>query len=402
MKRYFLLLMFLLLVLAASKAQPLYKPGYLITYQNDTLHGYIDYKSYFRNLERCRFKATLESDYQDFMPDQIKAFRYLNSNYFVALKVDSLDQGPVFVEKLIDGVVDSYLYYDDEGRHFLIHKEGEPIYELKDTEQIVVRDGVKYAKQKKEYQRMLNLLFHDDPATIKKLPNITLASNDLISISEFYHNQVCNDYECLVYTKDKLRTQITFGILAGMLNSDIACYKNKWVDKLNVNFSSSWKPMVGFFINIMEPNFSERFSLQLELNQASGHYTHDSSFMKISYLKVPLLIRYAYPGKKISPAIQFGLTYNSWTSFEDLNIMPEAQHNVSIQYDRTQFGPVAGVELSYVLSRRARFFVQGRAEYLKGKHYNLLQLFGGFAPITAKDYVWSESLNFSVSSGIRF
>jgi len=56
MKYFYLPLLLLLLFPFFASAQSNYKPGYVVTLPDDTIHGFIDYKEWDKNPEKISFK----------------------------------------------------------------------------------------------------------------------------------------------------------------------------------------------------------------------------------------------------------------------------------------------------------------------------------------------------------
>ena len=48
------------------------QPGYIITNENDTIRGTIDYLNDFRNMHTCHFRADGAQDFQKYKPGEIR------------------------------------------------------------------------------------------------------------------------------------------------------------------------------------------------------------------------------------------------------------------------------------------------------------------------------------------
>lgn len=191
---------------------------------------------------------------------------------------------------------------------------------------------------------------------------------------------------------------IGLGFHVGLTNSSVSFHDNENTENLNQEFSSSQNPVFGFFVNFMDPNISERFSVQLDLLFTSGNYTAGSSTMDISYLKLPISLKYTYGVKKIKPSFWIGLAYNKWSKFSDKNIVPEHLSGDAIQKRRYQYGLYTGFELATALGTKTDLFFQVKYEYYSGRHLNKWSVPG----LTVQDYSKSKTAFLTFSTGVKF
>ena len=352
-----------------------------------------------KNLRKCKFKQTLDEEHTEYTPEEITAFRFKNSNLYASIEYDL--KGEVkryFIEQLIDGIVDVFYYSAKGDSFFLIRNEEGEIFELKNTQIEIESENGKYLKYKKEYVNVLRVLFRDSPSTLNKVGALQFNPNSMIEIAQDYHNQVCTEYQCVVYTKEKSGLKVGIGLQGGYSVSTIELYDNENTKNLNKDFSSSHDLVFGGYLNFKDPNISERFSVQLEFLFTKGSYSADSSFFAISYLKTPFLLNYTYPMKKIEPSVNFGVTYNQWLSFEDDDIVPDHLSGDAIQKKRSQLGIAMGFGISHILIKNIDCFIQVKYERYYGKHLNKWSKPG----LTVQDFVKSKTNFMSCSLGVKF
>ena len=67
-------------------SQTEYRPGYVITKEQDTLFGALDYRSDAIMSKRCRLQKGV--DFTDFSPEDISGFRFEQGKYFVSRSID--------------------------------------------------------------------------------------------------------------------------------------------------------------------------------------------------------------------------------------------------------------------------------------------------------------------------
>ena len=108
MKRLFLISLLLLAVVGMTMAQEYVKPrnpveGYIITNENDTIHGTVDFLTGEENAKACHFRREGETEFRTYGPDDILGYRFLNDSiYYVSrtFPVDGRDTR-IFAEYLV-------------------------------------------------------------------------------------------------------------------------------------------------------------------------------------------------------------------------------------------------------------------------------------------------------------
>jgi hypothetical protein len=383
-------------------------PGYIITNDNTIIDGLINYGDKRQNFNRCVFIKDESSDRITLLPGDIKGYRFTDGKYFLSMKADSTASKSIFMEYLFDGIVDLYYCADNEGDHYYISKNGSSLSELRNDTRIIrsatQKAGISshysennltsYEKESKEYIGTLKVFFQDSPAVMRTADNTSLNVNSLLKISQDYHTDVCPGEECIIYSKKETRLRISFGPFIGISFSNISFTKNTpafWFD----TYEPGNGIFYGAFINLSDPHTSERLSLQLEASIFHNKYTSPNSLLnsvKLSTFKIPVLLKYTMPYKKIKPSILSGLMYNRFGSFK----------SNSDQYDsfawlggKDQIGLCAGAEIDFDTKGNHGIIFQARYEYLLGQHH--IVTWGDVA-----GNVNSKVSNLNISCGYRF
>lgn len=357
------------LVLSQVFSQSIFKEGYIITNENDTIYGSICYNNSKKASFECLFKKNNDSsDEVTYTPDDIAAYRFLAGKYYVSMKLHPDDTSKVFLEYLIDGIVDLFFYEDKTGGHYLIQKEGAGLNELRNELKETYRNGEKYAYETKEYIGLLKINFGDSPDFIKKSENVGLYHNDLIKIAKDYHNAVCEDRECIVFAKEKSKLQYEFGLFTGITFSKISFTGNNSITKLTEGLSSGTDFNIGTFINIKDPLISEKIYLHSELLVSKNQYSVNDVNIDFISLKIPVALQYQVPERRITPVIMLGLLFNNMISLNDSGIAKEGS---GIEHGRVQAGLTGGIGIESKFISNSKIFLIARGEYLFGKHYNM-------------------------------
>ena len=84
--------------------------GYIITNENDTVRGTIDYLSDIRNMHICLFKADGEDTYRKYKPGEISGYRLTNNGIFYVTRTFMIGdkEETIFAEFLLQGGVSLY------------------------------------------------------------------------------------------------------------------------------------------------------------------------------------------------------------------------------------------------------------------------------------------------------
>jgi len=123
MKRKLFLCSFIFFVLFASlKAQSNYKKGYVITNDNDTIYGLIDFRTDAINATRCTFKS--EQAEKIYYPGDIAGYKFSDEGKYYVTREVTIDSIPqkFFLEYLVQGMMDLYYLRSDGKVYYLFDK----------------------------------------------------------------------------------------------------------------------------------------------------------------------------------------------------------------------------------------------------------------------------------------
>jgi hypothetical protein len=108
-----------LLLIGQLSAQHDYRMGYIITNEQDTVYGLIDYRSDIRNAFTCSFKKNETDIVTDYTPSDIAAYRYIDNKYYISRNIGSENvPKQVFLEYLVNGVAKLYYYRDNINKKY--------------------------------------------------------------------------------------------------------------------------------------------------------------------------------------------------------------------------------------------------------------------------------------------
>lgn len=306
-----------LLCLYDLNGQTNFRPGYVITNENDTLRGLLDYRGEFKNSKSCDFRENEASIVQKFKPFDIKGYRFIDSKFYVSKSV--LMNGmkiKVFLEYLVNGIAGLYYYYDGENFHYFIEKSGKQLIELTNEEEHFFANGHEYIRESKDYIGSLKNAFIDCPQIFSSIDKANLGTKSLIKLTKKYHNYVCNNEKCIVYEKQLPPIKFKFATFVSMNVSSLT-FSNSGLYQV-INFNKAFFPTIGLQMNSTLPRANEKLSFQVSGEYGKSYFSGsgiapykinlstEQVYMHMTSFKGKAGFKYTYPKGKIRPIVMIG------------------------------------------------------------------------------------------------
>ena len=399
MKTFVFSILSLILILShveILKGQKYLEKGYIITNNSDTVYGFINFKQdYSLNIE-CEFYSENKTYIQIYKPTDIKGFSIINKKYFVSriVEVDGINKN-VFLEFLVEGVVNLYYLQESDKTYYFIEKES-VMYPLTNEEKVIVVNNKNYLKSSNQYVGVLKYVFQDYPAILDKTDYTFFDQKSLINITKSYHNGICKDYKCIDYTKS---TKIKYSIepVIGYINSSLYITNfrgncNDWSLEYGINLR--FKPaIIHYSLNFLT-------GIYYTNNYFSGYYdyTFDNIFIKYQYelknsiIKIPVIFEYSFTSAKFQPFVLAGFSnvfllnpevYRSEVinfTGSDVILNP-----VELKERKYQFGLKTGIGIRYMINSMSYILITSSYEYKKNPF----------------DYYYTHSLGFHIGCGFN-
>ncbi len=315
MKIKILLCLFLVFFIQISYAQ--YKEGYIITNNNDTISGFINYEGPAQNAFNCDFRKSENAATESYAPGEIKAFRFIDSKYFASDEIMIKETlTPVFLEWLIMGEANvlSFTPANLKIRYFLKLDDGS-LEELKNSAISKNASSGTYEINRKEYIGQLKYQFNDEPSLYNQIENSSLTAKSLIKISKKYHDLKCPDEECLIFEDKNRKTSLYIGPTLSFIASK--CDLNKDIEgdfslvtglgygvTLKIGNSPILPPKISFLLGVTF------YDLLYEYDGDFFYYVDDYRVASVKYIRIPASISYKVFNKPSSPYINAGATVN--------------------------------------------------------------------------------------------
>ena len=290
-------------------AQPDYRQGYVISNSNDTLYGKIAYRKDKRMSQICKFK-TQERKIVKYTPNDIAAYRFLDSKYFVSREVSDKK---VFLEYLVKGLVNIYYFRDGRNTNlYYIEKEDMPLTALLYKEGYDIIDGKQSFYTTNTHKKTLYSYMYDAPEVQKPINLMTKPEHrDLIKLAEDYHRAVCtDDSPCIVFAKKQPLVKLDVDVVGGMTYYTYTTEEYNGPFDYTTKHHSSSTFTGGVLLNFWMPRANERWYLRTGMLFAKydarlfDFYEDD---LRLTY-KFPFMLEYAYPKWVISPKVALGTT----------------------------------------------------------------------------------------------
>lgn len=305
-KKIRLTLILLLIIFGTSYGQSDFRSGFIITLDNDTIQGQVDYRSNSKNYESCIFKG--EQGEIEYYPNQIVGFGYYNDKFFSSQIVEGS-----FVEVLVDGTISLYRL-----RNKYHIKKDTSFFDLESIIEEVEIDGKIGTKETSKWRGILTYLVSDclqNPSGITS--NIKLDEKSLTRLTVKYNK--CKGTEFTEFKASKPWTKFDYGATLGVSRSGITTDGSGSFSYLDDSYSSI-DPSIGVLIAISSPRITEKIAFQGELHFLKSSYSslvelespteyHDT-FIELTTLSIPLSLKYSFPEKKYGIYLQGGINYD--------------------------------------------------------------------------------------------
>jgi len=310
------ILIYLLFILS-NHLYSQFREGYIITHDNDTIHGNIAYEGAILNSQICRFKLDNKSEIKIYNPRDISSYRFINGKYFITRKVKIVDKEVfVFLDLLIKGDVSIYSYF---GKRFFLTFNNDSLIELKVKKDTIIKESGKFIVEKNEYIGILSY-YLKDAGIQSDINSMNLSSNSLVKLVKEYHKKTNKDYDA--YEDKNLNSKLIFkiGLTTSLVSSSLFIWDN-YSPKVNDCYSYG----IGLKLNITNfPNIFSNFVLQFGIDYYSILYKYNGNLespfpyevndgrrlFDINLLRITGELEYKIPVRYIQPIIGIGCVDN--------------------------------------------------------------------------------------------
>ncbi|MDQ2657537.1 MAG: outer membrane beta-barrel protein [Bacteroidota bacterium] len=353
-----LLIFFALVGVLPLRAQTDFRPGYVVTNENDTLQGLIDYREGTIKYDTCFFKRSPEAGVVKFTAGAIRSYRFLRDKFFASKTIkshtDTLKN--VFAEVIVRGKVSLFRIRKD----FYVSKDTSALYKLVNEKQVIRVGGKRVMVESNRYIGVLNFLMSDCDRVRADVRNARLYERSLTELAERYNH--CLDQRPVTYKSDLSFMDISVGLSAGGSLTDLGFRNGLSPDgPFAGEFRSSVSLLGGAFVDLSSPRVNPRLAFHVGVLYSHSMYYSFHSYRQLYYtdrhyvtldvkrLQVPFGIRYALPERKYTPYLNAGLicTYNisgdsRWIREREIDNVVETYKSNDVGLGKSQAGIWAG------------------------------------------------------------
>ncbi|WP_181840308.1 outer membrane beta-barrel protein [Emticicia sp. BO119] len=324
-------ILLLLLIANPGLAQKNFTKGKIITFNKDTLSGYINYKEWIKSPNQISFKDDPTQSARSYTTSQIAGFSIdSNKETYHALNFDienlprssnkivyfnmkeysnrtkKIESVSAFVRIVSDGNVTLYHYVDkDSEPHFLLKKADSLIvlvYHIVETKH--------YSAKFREYRSQLSKLLTESckPLSIHHTEYYVSSMRKLIdNYNECFNSAI----KSIAPQKDKGRWE--YGIIAGVGYTKMTHAMANPFRYIEVKGNANITPVGGLFLNYVFARGRGKYALLNELHtyQTRSSVTYDDEHFhyQMHYLGLQHLFRYTFFVGKPSVYALIGFSY---------------------------------------------------------------------------------------------
>ena len=387
----------ILLLPAGAFGQQNYQPAKVITLADDTLRGYINYRSWDQNPRTVSFKPDLQAPEQHFRALDIKGFSVSSEQYAGArISVENSSQelnnltttatpsyraDTVFLRTLVAGPKSLYECKDANGYHFFYVRQDGGRYDLLVFKRYKAPgDGAPVVQLNNTFRDQLARYLADCPSIEPKLKAITYTASALQRAFASYY--ACTSQALSFQHRSKIKHQV--GVLAGIAQTRLLFSNVKNPEYPTFDSYTQVRPTGGIYYTVSLPG-SLRFSVSNAVvfssfsgsgyleqpGSTSSIYRKTTASMSLSYLKLHTLLRYTRPLGAGAVFINAGVSNGYAIQVESEKVVRERFYSSETTtttklfsgFRRYEQGLVAGIGGSF-----ARLSAEARYEYSNGFH----------------------------------
>jgi hypothetical protein len=350
------------------QAQADFRAGYIVPLSGDTVRGLADYRGGVRNAELCRFRPTAGAEAISYGPAQLQGYGFESGHHYRAQLLTAIDSVQyeampppkrVFMEVLVSGPLNLYQLRSKTGvdRYFVAPASAgtsRPVTELIPRRNPGSDYLTRAYLRANLYRGVLTELMVDCPTVRMEVASVPFTASALTTVVQRYN--ACRAAaatpgaagtsagRAAVRASERVKLGVVVGVERGRLSvNGLSLLENG-------NFVST-VPVVGLGLTVPFASISEKLSLRFEAlveppryadTFLSGPYfgaNYEQMQLNLTYLRMPLMVRYTYPVGKLRPYAQVGASYAYRLNF-DMSVQ-EARATSS---GPTAFGPSKKLE----------------------------------------------------------
>lgn len=302
------------------------KQGYVITNQNDTIYGTIDYLSDSKCAYECHFKPDGETGYKTYQPNDIRAYRCAENGVFYVSKTFDVEgvQKTFFAEYLVLGGVSLFYHREaDIDYYYFIGEDGKVAIVKNDGSYNKNLDSKSKAKKKRAALGEVSQIFTKSNKPLHDLWIKDINARQLTRITYDYNREYCTSAgDCVQFRRNENASR---GIVAKFrLQAGIELGSNKlgglitnYVAYNDITMKTA-VPHLGIGVDLLFPRLNKHWSVQalalvsrwsMSDEYIVSIYNRSKEKVSLKYWDLNFQVGPVYsfsPESKISPVLRAG------------------------------------------------------------------------------------------------
>ena len=292
------------LCLTATFAQSNFRRGFIITNEQDTVSGWIDFRTDVRNMQVCDFRETETGETRTFLPGEIFGYRFYDEGKFYVSREIMINNAPrtVFLEFIVQGMMNLYYYIEtlphtlEVVEHYFFEDAAGRMIPASRRSNTHIRgnDGILRERKDLRYRGAIRYIFNEHETIAKQADGLRFNHQTMINLAREYHDLTCPiGEECIIFETQQHKgyfEKFKFSVYGGVFSP---------ADTKTV-------PIVGGRLNIYAPRIGESLSVQVDLGIVRLSDTNHTTYI----FPLQLGAKYAFlENHKIRPTIGGGALF---------------------------------------------------------------------------------------------
>jgi hypothetical protein len=303
-------------------------PGFVLTLNNDTIRGLVQFKDRSFNSDNCVFKEASNSNPKTYKPGEIKSYSIGNKGNFYSHNVSTdVQMRNVFLECIVKGKVSLYNFDD---RFFM--ESGGRVKDIVVTKSTARQGDKVYTMDLPVYKGLLQTEMNDCPTIHQNISNTGFTKKELTQLFIDYHKCIGEDFTTFESETGKIK--VRFGLAVGFVASFFDL--NSGGDP-SFTYIDSKDPLQD---KAVTPSFLMEFTVsgkknKLRIRSGLSYYSNEyhiydensaanlghSLTVEYARIEVPVLLKY-YPLKSNQGLYTLaGLGFNGVIQWEDKQVV---------------------------------------------------------------------------------
>ncbi|MCB0495054.1 MAG: PorT family protein [Cyclobacteriaceae bacterium] len=371
------LLFYILFLSVSSYSQDNYLQGFIVTSEQDTVTGLINFKDWEVNPKKVEFKKDATAEQKMYTPLNITAFGVAgyvfmgsivdveNSPIRIAnlssTPTEKITQDTVFLKTLIRGEKSLYSYKKLNGdKNFYVQENGEFVLLVYKKYSVKIGARSNIAENNK-FIGQLTLYLNDCPGIKSSLPNLEYTQKSLEKLFVTYYQCTKSDYVRIIPEKEKITVE--GGLIAGLSITDLKLNSSFYDFLPQTDYNTSYNFSGGVLLDLIMPRNLKKLSLYNELIlstfKISGTYTYfyyedlytdENTMFKYAYLKLNNMLRYKILLNNYSIFLNVGISngiaissYNHRKQLKKIYSMDYTKESEAFASENYEMGILGGI-----------------------------------------------------------